>query len=247
MYSNLYSTPRQYNFILRQLSLFRQSWSVAAAAIFGLLFIISVFIGYFKSTGLYQLPAGLYYGFLTLIGLIFTSQIFQELHTPNRSYAFLTLPVSTLEKLIASWLLSSPIFILAYTAATFLIYLISTLVAGMPEMALEYFTDEYWSTIANYMVIQTIFLWGACYFRKNNFLKTVLVLVVLPMVIGLYALLLILLFFGGASNININPDTVTINDTVLPNLGLFMKILWYAVLGPYMLLTTYFTLKERQL
>jgi hypothetical protein len=245
MYSNIYSTPRQYNFILRQLSLYRQGWLIAAAAIFGLLFLISVLIGYFKPGGLYQLPGGLYYGFMTLIGLIFTSQMFQELHTPSRSYAFLTLPVSTFEKLIAAWLLSSPLFVLAYTAVTFVIYLISTLVAGTPDIVFNYFTPAYWSTIANYMVIQTIFLLGACYFRKTNFLKTLLVLVVLPIVFGLFAGLMVFLFFG-STNINIGPDTITINETVFPNLGLVMKFLWYGVLGPYMLLTTYFTLKERQ-
>ncbi|AHM62979.1 hypothetical protein D770_23670 [Flammeovirgaceae bacterium 311] len=245
MYSNLYSTPRQINFISRQLSLFRQGWLIAAAAIFGLIFLISVFLGYFNSGGLSQLPSSLYNGFLTLIGLIFTSQMFQELHTPNRSYAFLTLPVSTLEKLIASWLLSSPLFILAYTAITFAIYLISVLIAGQPELALNYFTPAYWSTIANYMVIQTIFLWGACYFRKTNFLKTLLVLVVLPMIIGMYVALLIWLFFG-STNMHFGPDTISINDTIFPNLGYIIKFLWYGVLGPYMLLITYFTLKERQ-
>lgn len=245
MYTNIYSTPRQYNLILRQLSLFRQGWLIAAAALFGLILLISLFTAYFNPDGLYQLRSGMYYSFLTLLGLIFTSQIFQELHKPNRSYAFLTLPASTLEKLIASWLLSSPIFILAYTAITFVIYLISTLVAGRPEMAFGFFTNDYWITVANYVVIQTIFLWGACYFRKNNFLKTLLVLVLLPIVVGMYAALLIWLLFG-STNINIGPNTMVINETVFPNIGNIMKFLWYGVLGPYMLLTTYFTLKERQ-
>ena len=243
MYTNIYSTPRQLNFVSRQLSLFRQGWMIAAAAVFGLFLVISVVTAYFNPSELRGLR-GLYHTGLTIGGLIFTSQMFQELHAANRSYAFLTLPVSTLEKLVGSWLLSAPLFILGYTVVTFAIYLLSALVAGRPEVAFNYFGYEYWKTVGNYLVIQTIFLWGACYFRKMNFLKTLLVIVVVPIIVGLYGGLLGWMLFGGETNIQIN-DT-TFNSIFGGYFPAIMKFLYYGVFGPYMLVTTYFTLRERQ-
>ena len=244
MYSNLYSTPRQINFVQRQLSIFRHGWLIAAAAVFGLLFIISILTTYFNPTKLYNLK-GMYTGILFLGGLVLTSQMFQELHAPSRSWAYLTLPVSTLEKLIGAWLLSSPLFILAYTAITFAIYLFSTLIAGFSISPFSYFSYEYWDTITSYMVVQTIFLWGAAYFRKLNFLKTLLVLVVLPIILGIYGALLGWLLFED-TNIHIGPDTTEINGIVNHGVVPIFRFMWYALFGPYMLLTTYFTLKERQ-
>ncbi|MBW3546095.1 MAG: hypothetical protein KY428_10950 [Bacteroidetes bacterium] len=244
MYTSLYNPNRQYHFVLRQATLFKQRWIIAAAALFGVMLLISLFTAYTNPNGL----AGMiefYTVVFVITGLIFTSQVFMELHAPNQAYAFLTLPVSTLEKLLGSWFITSPLYVLVYTAATYAIYLISTLVSGFAVSPASFFTTDFLYTIASYMVIQTIFLWGASFFRKNNFLKTVLSLLVLFITLGLWGGLMWLLFIDkfeitGATDTNIEST----NDNIVKP---FMQFLFWGILGPYMLLTTYFTLKERQL
>ena len=244
MYTNSYSTQRQFNFVQRQLALFRQSWLIGAAAVFGLLLLISLVTAWYKP---YNMRGVLdtYNTFMFLGGLVFTSQMFQELHASNRSYAFLTLPVSTSEKLIGAWLISFPLYILGFTLITFIIYVISGSIAGFPVSPLSYFSSDYLQTVANYWVVQTIFLWGACYFRKLNFLKTLLVLVLLPIVVGLFVGLIGWLLFGNAT-VQINDEATELMNVFKDVVAPVMQVLWYGVLGPYMLLTTYFTLKERQ-
>lgn len=244
MYTSLYNPNRQYHFVLRQATLFKQRWIIAAAALFGVMLLISLFTAYTNPNGL----AGMrefYTVIFVITGLIFTSQVFMELHAPNQAYAFLTLPVSTLEKLIGSWFITSPLYVLVFTAATYAIYLISSLVSGFAVSPASFFTQDFLYNIGSYMVIQTIFLWGASFFRKNNFLKTVLSLLLLFISLGLWGGLLIWLFYG--QEINVTGADAEIEATVENILKPAMQFLYWGVLGPYMLVTTYFTLKERQL
>lgn len=245
MFTNSYNPQRQLLLLRRQLSVSQQTWLIAAGAIFGLLLIISVLMATFKPAELPEVQ-GFYLAAFTFGGLIFTSLIFKELHSPHRSYFFLTLPASTLEKLTAAWLLTSPLYILAFTLISFVIYFISFLIAGIPFSFAYFFNDGLGEAILSYMVIQTIFLWGAVYFRKNNFLKTLLSLILLAIGLGMYAGLLGVLLFES--------NTISISPTSHPELIAFFKqvigptfqFLFWGVLGPYMLVMTYFTLKERE-
>lgn len=245
MYTSLYNPNRQYHFVLRQATLFKQRWLIAAATLFGVLLLISLFTAYTNPNGL----AGVreFYNVVFVItGLIFTSQVFMELHAPNQAYAYLTLPVSTLEKLLGSWFITSPLYVLLYTAATYAIYLISTLVSGLAVSPASFFNSDFLHTIGSYMVVQTIFLWGASFFRKNNFLKTVLSLLVLLVSLGLWGGLIVWLFYG--QNVTVTgANEAEIESTAENILKPAVQIFYWAFLGPYMLVTTYFTLKERQL
>jgi hypothetical protein len=243
MHSSIYNPERQLLFVQRQATLFRNRWFIAAAAIMGVLLLITLATAYFSPQKLHQM-VGFYQFTFWLVGLIFTSQIFLELHAPNQAYSFLTLPVSTLEKLMGSWLLTSPLYVLGFTAISYLIYLLGVLVTGFAVSPLTFFAQGYWQSVASYMVIQTIFLWGAVYFRKNNFLKTVLAQLVLSVLLGLYVAALVMVLYGG--NLNIESETsqppAFVENVFVP----IMNVLYWGVLGPYMLLVTYFTLKERQ-
>ena len=245
MYTNSYNPQRQMLLVRRQLSVSKQTWLIAAGAIFGLLLIISVLVAVFNPADLPEVQ-GFYLAAFTFGGLIFTSLIFKELHSPHRSYFFLTLPASTLEKLAGAWLLTSPLYILGFTIVSFIIYFISFLIAGVPFSLSYFYNGGLGEAILSYMVIQTIFLWGAVYFRKNNFLKTLLCLILLGISLGVYAGLLGVLLFEG--------NSISITPTSHPELIAFMEqgvaptfqFLFWGVLGPYMLVTAYFTLKERE-
>lgn len=242
MSTNIFNPQRQYHFVLRQFSLYQQRWFIAAAVIFGLMLIISVLHALFNPLSLYGIRDN-YNGFFFIGGIILTSQIFKELHYPNRSYSFLSLPASTLDKLIASWLLTSPLYIIVFTLGSFVIYAISFLIAGIPFSFSHFFTASYGNTITTYLVVQTIFFWGACYFKKNNLLKTLLFLILLFFVLGIYTISMAWIFIGEGTQIQIHSPGF--QQLWVGTLKTIIEVSFW-LLGPYMLLMSYYTLKERQ-
>jgi hypothetical protein len=128
-------------------------------------------------------------------GLVLTSRIFFELHSSNTSFQFLTLPASTFEKFSAAWLISS----VGYTAvAVAVIFLLSILIESISALKsgiwdnfrlFNPFETDNRHRFASYMFYHSVFLLGAIYFRKNNFLKTLLVII--TFFIGLFFIIAI--------------------------------------------------------
>lgn len=235
---------RLYHFLLRQISLSLQPLSTSIIATFGILLLISFAVAQFNPSGLPSLVS-LYLFVLFLSGFIFTSRILSELNSPQKSYAFLTLPASTLEKLIGSWLLSSPIFLVIYMLLTSFIFWLSLAQAGTTYLFAELFDQELFQSIGLYLILQTIFFLGAATFRSNNFFKTLLSLFVLFTSLGIFSLIVFYLFFKGEfygeGEFSVGFSTLgnTLTHQVLAFLIRF-------VLPPFLLVVSYFKLKERQ-
>src|ERR1039458_4072484 len=94
---NRFNPTRLLNFIRRQAVLNFSSLMIASGAVFGVLLVISLLVGYFGPGNIPNL-VNVYLVAFFLCGLVFTGKIFAELHIPQKSYAWLTLPVSTAEK-----------------------------------------------------------------------------------------------------------------------------------------------------
>jgi ABC-type transport system involved in multi-copper enzyme maturation permease subunit len=200
-------------------------------------------VGVFNRQGVHDL-LGLYHTVFFLGGYVFASQVFGELHSPQRSYTYLTLPVSTAEKLVGSWLLVSLGFVVVYWLAAFLIYVLANLVSNWPHDPQQMFNRDFFHSVVAFLVTQTIFFLGACYFRKNNFLKTLFALFVVALVVGLYTggvAWLVLDKEGG--NINFGQDEGYQAGKVIEQIA---TVFFRYVLGPFMLIVSYFRLKERQ-
>jgi hypothetical protein len=245
MYTNSYNPQRQLLLLGRQLSVSRQTWLIAAGAIFGVLLIVTALAAVLNPAELYEIQ-GFYLVAFFFGGLIFTSQAFKELHSPHRSYFFLTLPASTLEKLVAAWLITSPLYIIGFTLFSFIIFLLGFLIGGVPFSMSYFFNGGLGEAILSYMVVQTTFLWGAVYFRKNNFLKTVLALIVLGIILSLYGAALTNLLLDNQMLVFVKdhqPGSSAFPSNIFEP---YIQILFWGVLGPYMLLMSYFTLKERE-
>jgi magnesium-transporting ATPase (P-type) len=243
MRSNVFDGGRLVQFMRRQVAMHQQTALIAAGAVLGALLVISLLVGAFNRQGVPDL-IGLYHTVFFLGGYVFASQVFGELHSPQRSYTYLTLPVSTAEKLVGSWLLVSVGFVVVYWAVIFLIYALANLVSNWPHDPQQLFNHDFVNSVVAFLVTQTIFFLGACYFRKNNFLKTLFALFVVALVIGLYTGGLGWLVLSKEGNINFNPsnDGEQIGETI----GQIATVLFRYVLGPFMLIVSYFRLKERQ-
>ena len=245
MHTNSYNPQRQLLLIKRQLTVFQKP--LLTVLTFGLLalFAPTLIRAIFEPHELSGLMSSYMVGFY-IGGLVLTSMVFKELHSPHKSYFYLMLPASTVEKLVGAWLLTSPLYSLTYLLTTLIVYLIGHLIAGEPFIISSFFNEGMAGVVVAYMIIQSIFLWGALYFRKNNFLKTILALLGLGICLAIFSAIMLKLLIGETMLIFHSEGPMA--PGMLPSnfLETYIEVFIYA-LAPYMLLTAYFTLKERQL
>lgn len=236
---------RMFNFIKRQSVLNASSLMIAALATFGSLLVVSLILGYFFHNMETIIHIYLVTFYITI--LVFTSKIFDELHNPQKGYAYLTLPVSTAEKLWGSWILSAPVFTLLYSVVCIVIYFLACIVAGRMDAFHKIFDLNNIEGLATFIVIQSIFFLGAVYFKKNNFMKTMATLIIFWLALAVYVRLLTYPFGLNHTHIygNINAEDL---DKFRDFMTLWVRdIGFYGLLAPFMILVTYFRLKERQI
>ena len=139
---------------------------------------------------------GTYFFILYTGGFILTSRIFNDMHNPQKSYLFLMLPCSNLERFMSKWLLSS----IGYALGTLLLcYLVSFLLAAInlftDKHPLDLFDASLWIGIWKYVILQSVLLLGAITFKSHSFMKTLLVLGCFFLVISLFSLFVTIIFF----------------------------------------------------
>lgn len=238
--NNTFSLQRQQQVMFRQFSLQKSRILLYVAGIFGIYLLINLAFAFTQPASI----GGAIDGFKPILwigGFVFTSQIFNELNSRQQSYALLTLPASPLEKLLAAWFISGPVLALLVSLGCYLITLLGFLVAGVPLTEVDFFNEAFKDKIVAYLIMQTVFLWGSAYFKNHNFGKTILSLVVLGVAVGIY-----IFFLMRTSMLWSDIEHTTITSSGRPEWLRQMGGFFLMLLGPYMLLTTYFTIKERQ-
>ena len=177
--------------------------------------------------------------FYSLGGLFITSSIFDQLHTPSTAFLELTLPATTFEKLLSSWLISSVLFSVVAIAGYFILItflqLITTFI-GPSNFSMEIFNPFSWEIIKlvlTYFVYHSMFMLGSVYFKKNNFLKTLLVLILISVSFAFITGLLA--FFQADNTIRFNEISSTVSYII------FLMII------ALMYFFSYIRLKNRQI
>ncbi len=130
------------------------------------------------------------YAFLMLTaGFIMSGTAFRDLGNPLKRVNYLMLPVSTFERFLVMWLLTSIGWVVLFT----FIYSVYTLFANaVGQLIFSHITYEKFEPVGPfaikmmkyYFVLQGIFLAGAAQFRGYPFPKTLLSLVVFAAVCG---------------------------------------------------------------
>ncbi|WP_299825919.1 hypothetical protein [uncultured Pontibacter sp.] len=232
-------------FIRRQLFLNINAMWIAIAAVVGVLLVISGFTAYFNPTKIYNLVP-LYLVVLFVGGYVFTSKIFSELHSPQKSYAFLTLPVSTSEKLLGAWIIAAPLYLLTALLGATILMLVSALVAGQSaDLPNAFSSMQFLRMIGSFLVTQTFFFLGAVAFRGNNFMKTLLAMFIIAVVLVSYTGSLGYMLFGGRTAFQ-EGDAVALKNNMEFITERLVPFLYWYVLGPFLLVVSFFKLKERQ-
>ncbi len=170
-------TQQVAHLILRYVAIKKRMIYGGLATVIGLLLITKLMLTFFPQS--HQLFGPFMFSIFTVLvtygGYAFSSTMFNELNAPSSATQFLTLPASTLEKLTAAWLVSY----VAYTAVGVLAIYILSLMVGEDVSSASTMTGL--SDFYIYTITQSIFLFGAAYFKANNFLSTLIAMIVVAL------------------------------------------------------------------
>lgn len=249
--TNRFSTARFIHLCKRALILNQRQWLVGLLSASGLIFVIWVIPNLFivRETGIVrfeeELISATFFIFL-LWGLLLTSDIFQDLHSPSTAFQTLTLPATSAEKFLSAWCITMPVFLIVTISAIFIMGMISSLMILIFYGASSGFTiyNPINATTGefalNYLFLNSLFLLGAIYFRKNNFLKTILAFIVI--MISMFFLWAII---GWIYMILFGIDRFSF-EYISSDHSFLFGTLYSWVITPAALLITYVLLKRRQ-
>ena len=153
-----------------------------------------------------------YFGGLFIWGPIAASFSFRELHDKTRNEAYLMLPASALEKMLARLLQATVVFLafllIFMTVASALVEGINLLVFGRRNGLFDASHEAVWAPVGHSLVVVSLYFLGAAWFRKLHFLRTALTLTALPIALGCFAAAVAWLVFEGTSGFQLGERQV---------------------------------------
>ena len=259
---NEYFNPGRFFLILKR-DLFSnyRTILITIGAIAGFVILASVISAF--NRGGEEFHMTLYFLLLFIGGFIISGRAFREMHNPQRSFTYITLPGSQLEKFTGRVMLTSIGYVLGalliYSAIAAVSEIINQLLFGYTHAFLNPFTRVFLIGSAAFVVVQSLFLTGAVFFKKNPLIKTVLILTVLAIAILVIVILSAGLIFPGLFK-GVTPvdhefhslqeftEWLGMNEDILRSAGravwLTIKILFWAVLAPVCWMVSYLKFRK---
>lgn len=189
--------------------------------------------------------------FLYIIsGIILSFSYFREFHNDKSSALYLTLPLSSEERLISIWLSTTightlVFLVLGIVFGGFSIFFGSVLF-GAEFHFVNLSPDSYWKMIKVYVFLLPVFLFGAATFKKNRRAKTLLLVAVTVLCLGFFNMFLFGVFNHGMDVFEQNGLGSKGFDLAQKDFSGFGTFIFMTVLGPGMLLATYFKIREKE-
>ncbi|MFA7125243.1 MAG: hypothetical protein WC129_04370 [Sphaerochaetaceae bacterium] len=238
----------------------RKGFIIYGITIFLVMFVVEVIaaiVSRFTGSGHIEIYEGLFPGFLFLGGFITTSVMFSDdMFSKRGQHAWMMLPASSLEKFLSKALLSAfayPIaLVLVFAGASAFTELFTLITVGDHFVMFNPLQAETWKMVLHFLVIQSVFLLGATYFRSVHFIKTVLAVGLIVTVAGLFAALIARIAFAPYLQGFFSPKafhlSADINDLMKTTQGLsiVVDIVYWALLAPFCWFTAYLRVKEVQ-
>ena len=184
------------------------------------------------------------------LGILYTYAICRELQNPKLNHSYLSLPVSTKERITGKW-------VNAYVAYTIVIsmlavavgifaMIVGTIIFRADFTITSLFSVNYWKIVLLYFFIQPVFLVGALSFTKNRIGKTLLVLGILFIGFLIFNFICFGLLnhdFGIFSGQSSGSNGF---DKASQDFSLVGKWFYGLIFGPLMLLVAYLKIKEKE-
>ena len=186
---------------------------------------------------------------LMIGGFILSSLAFNDLSDTLKRHHYLTLPVSTFEKFICMWLLTSvgwiTVFTITYTIYTLIANAIGpVLFSDMTFLAFDPLGNFSLTAMKSYFVLQGIFLVGAAYFKGYVFPKTLFALILFFMVVGILGYFIMGdEFFNHDCGVG---QCAVLNQILSHNISVVLQWIFWWVLAPACWINTYVGLKEQE-
>jgi len=142
-------------------------------------------------------------------GYFLTSGIFNELGKKSTASQILTLPASTLEKFAAAWLITYFLYTIVVVG---LLYIVGILLGINPivtnlqsyDPVVNMYSIYFLDTVLTFTAMHSVFFLGSIYFDGNNFLKTLLAIVLFFIGFGIITVIFVTVFFGGITTGMVN-------------------------------------------
>lgn len=178
-------------------------------------------------------------------GIWISSTAFRDLHNPKKSYFFLALPCSSLEKFSEKLFMVTIFYAFAvlifYSVFYWIIAAFYFLITQQNYFSTIIFDTRTWHIILSFIVMQSILLLSSAYFKKHVILKTILTLTCLGIILSAITSTSFYLFFHNA---------FTFNASLVPNFAAitpFAKAVYFTIeilIAPTCWIATYFRIKE---
>lgn len=232
-----------------------------AATVFGIMLIGSLIGGYTDSIRPPELDPAyleLFSGLLFLGGFIMTSLTFAgSMYSKVKQHSWLMIPASAGEHLASKIIYHALMYPIALILFTFLGSAISEgtslLLFGRSALIFDPFRSDVWLMILNYIVLQSVFLLGATYFKSAHFIKTVLSLITLGIGLSLIVALFVRIIYAPYFP-EVMQDSFFIDSTALMleqhSVGLIRfvevssKLVYWGLLAPLCWVVSYFRIRE---
>jgi hypothetical protein len=238
----------------------------AMAAVGGVLIVLS-FLSMLGRAG-QDFYTPFYVGLLFIGGFLFSSGAFKEMHQQGSGPFYLTLPGTTLEKLLSKLLVTSVGYaaaVLVFMAgASALSELLNRAVFGAGHTWFDPFSLANLKSAAVYLVLQSLFLLGSVWFRKVVFLKILLAenIVVIGLAI-LAAIIFRVTFWGLFSGSHLKPEVIQMFSQGFGNVVVnghaaeafnrgsqvfltILRVLFWGAFAPVCWAASYFRLRETE-
>ena len=183
-------------------------------------------------------------------GFILSSLAFMDLSSSLKRSNYLTLPASTLEKFLSMWLLTSVGWVVLYTLTFWLYTVLVNPIAGLLFRSITFqqfepFGEFSIKVIQYYFVLQGIFLVAAAHFKGYVFAKTVFVLVLFALIIGIVS------YFIMRDSFLVEHECTAGHCEILSSIEAhtgwrIVKWLFWWTLAPLCWTITYMGLKEKE-
>jgi hypothetical protein len=246
--------PKRFCQLLRN-DIFKQYRTilVSAGAIVGVL--LAIILLSHNSSQYWNFHEVFYPLVLFIGGFIITSLSFTDLHHPQKSYIFLTLPCSIFEKFISKLFLTSIGYIIGSSLLYYLFSVIargvSNLLFGEAFMLFNPFDQTIIHSMKVYLVTQSIIFFGAVYFKKNHLVKTIFSVFLFSIIMSLFTGLIIRIVFEPYfeithfeffSNAGFNHQL----ESFFENFVKAIEIFFWWIMTPYFWIVSFLRLKETE-
>lgn len=247
---NYFSLARFLKLLKLELARSLRGIFIAFEITFGMLFFIGFLLSiimedsmvFFEHTGGYAFT-------LIIGGFVLTSLAFNDLSNSLKSFNYLTLPASILEKFITMWLLTSVGWIVLYSFTYYMYTLAANPIGSMIDPNLQFENFDPLSgfaiaTIKYYFVLQGLFLVGATHFKGYVFPKTIFTLIL----VGLVVMLLTYLMVGDLmqSNEECLSEQNYLEGKPIHRIWLMTQWAFWWVMAPLCWVISYLGLKGRE-